>query len=214
MATELETPIIAIISAGAMGAGLARRLTSSTEGHEPCTVLTILQGRSQETRDRARNAGMKDVSSLSELVHGFPRCKWILSIVPPSEAEPLLREYVDAVRADEGDHLHKRNTRTHPYPTFVDCNAKNPNTARRFAQIVREAKVPFAFIDGSIVGLPPHDDHDPSIYASASPDPDHQQLLSQLQDLNSFGLKVKAMTGDDVDVGDASALKMTFSVRS
>ncbi len=212
-----ETPTIAIISAGAMGAGLARRLTSSTEGHEPCTVLTVLDGRSQETKDRARHAGMKDISSLGEVVRGFPRCKWILSILPPSQAEGLLREFIDAVRDDdmirrEGDHQHMESTRA--YPAFVDCNAKNPNTARRFSQIVRDAKVPLTFIDASIIGLPPHEDHDPSIYASASADPAHQRSLSQLQAMNKFGLKVKAMTGDGVDVGDASALKMTFSVRS
>lgn len=219
---EVETPIVAIISAGAMGAGLARRMTSSNEGHAPCTVLTVLKGRSQETRERARNAGMQDVASLSELVHDFPRCKWILSIVPPSEAERLLVDLIDAVKADaevaaerKGDHLqHTGKTRTDPYPTFVDCNAKNPNTARRFAQLVRNVPVPLTFIDASIVGLPPHDDHNPSIYASASTDPAHQQILSQFQRLTDFGLQVKAMTGDDVDVGDASALKMSFSVRT
>ncbi|KLO06678.1 6-phosphogluconate dehydrogenase C-terminal domain-like protein [Schizopora paradoxa] len=218
MVNAVETPIVAIISAGTMGAGLARRLTSSNEGHAPCTVLTVLKGRSQGTRERARNAGMQDVASLSELVHGFPRCKWILSIVPPSEAERLLIEFIDAVRADaeagerKGDHLqHTRKTRAYPYPTFVDCNAKNPNTARRFAQLVRNVPVPLTFIDGSIVGLPPRDDHNPSIYASASPDPAHQEALFEFQALTGFGLQVKAMTGDDVNVGDASALKMTFS---
>lgn len=158
---------------------------------------------------------MKEVSSLAEVVRSFPRCKWILSILPPSQAEGLVHEFVDAVRADDtirrkGGHDLEESTRA--YPTFVDCNAKSPNTARRFSQIVvRDVQVPLAFIDASIVGLPPREGHDPSIYASASPDPAHQRRLSQFQDLNKFGLKVKAMSGDGVDVGDASALKMTFS---
>lgn len=48
---------IAVIAAGAMGSGVGRRLVQNG-----CTVLTNLDGRSESTRKRATDAGMKDAS--------------------------------------------------------------------------------------------------------------------------------------------------------
>jgi 3-hydroxyisobutyrate dehydrogenase-like beta-hydroxyacid dehydrogenase len=50
-------PTIGLVSAGAMGAAVARRLTS--HGY---TVLTSLEGRSHSSKERARMAGMQDAS--------------------------------------------------------------------------------------------------------------------------------------------------------
>ena len=189
-------PTVAIVSAGAMGAGLAKRLT--TFG---CTVLTIVEGRSESTKQRAKEAGIKG-ASLSEIVR---EADWVLSILPPSSAEHFAREFLateKTVLVDDGGRIRARAS------VFVDCNAKNPETAQYLSKLFADS--PSIFLDASIVGLPPKGSHDPVLYASA--DPSDRHTLEEFGALQRYGIRTKILNGNGATIGDASALKMAYSV--
>ncbi len=186
---------VAIISAGEMGAGVAARLHSSG-----CRVLTLLGGRSESTKRRAERAGMED-SSLTDIIK---HAEWVLSIMPPGEAEEFILAFLTAYRDMAQDANRDRERQL----IFVDCNAKNPRTAKRYAGFFSDT--PIAFIDACIVGWPPKDNHDPTFYTSAAPV--DEAALDSLMMLTNYGMVIKALRGEDTNVGDASALKMSFSV--
>ncbi|THH09213.1 hypothetical protein EW145_g2168 [Phellinidium pouzarii] len=188
---------IAIVSPGAMGAGIAKRLSDAG-----CRVLSILSGRSTSSRRRAAEAGMHD-ASLAQIVC---EADWVLSILPPDRAEPFVRDFLNAIESIGEDVT---------LPVFVDCNAKNPETAIRFARLFssssKSASGRVVFLNASIVGLPPEGTHVPTFYASAERNPMDQRALEKFATLAQHGLRVKLLTGDSADVRDASALKMSFS---
>lgn len=97
--------IIAVISAGAMGGGIAQKLTESG-----ATVLTHLQGRSEQTRKRADEAKMVD-ASLKEIVQ---RSDFVLSILPPRDA------FVLAQKIAQESTLHPREAERQLI--YADCN--------------------------------------------------------------------------------------------
>ncbi|KAG1733544.1 hypothetical protein EDB19DRAFT_1830925 [Suillus lakei] len=80
---------IAVVSAGAMGSAIAKRLV-----HAGCTVYTNLDGRPSSAHQRALDAGMINVP-LETLVS---KSQWILSIVPPGEAFALHRRSAESLR--------------------------------------------------------------------------------------------------------------------
>lgn len=167
---------IAIIGAGAMGSGVARRLHDNG-----CTILTLLDGRSPDTRARAAAAGMVDASL--EQIAG---ADLILSIVPPAQAEAVV-EVLAPVFA-----------RPAP-PLFCDANALSPETKQRIA--ARVAELGGRMVDGGIIGFPPSDQHDgPRLYVSGD---DAQQVAR----LNDFGIDTRVLDGP---VGAAAALKMCY----
>ncbi|KAF9230667.1 6-phosphogluconate dehydrogenase C-terminal domain-like protein [Melanogaster broomeanus] len=181
-------PCLGVISAGLMGAAVASRLTKAG-----CTVYTDLTGRSETTRRRAKEAGMINMS-LADIV---VKVKWILSIVPPADAELVAEKVRDAVAARGG-------CVENGLPVFADCNAVNPKTVGRIAGIF--AGTGIKFIDVCICGGPPADGHDPMIYASAAAE--DEQILDKFATLSKYGLKVSLLKGEGAGVGDASALKM------
>src|SRR6516162_8894149 len=97
-------PQIAIIAPGQMGAGVAARLAE--HGVE---VLTSLVGRSEASRRRAEQAGMREADSERIL-----RADVLLSILPPGEAVALAASFAPRLAA--------HNLR----PLYVDCNAVSP----------------------------------------------------------------------------------------
>lgn len=178
-------PRLAVVAAGAMGAAVAKRLTSFG-----CTVYTDLEGRSEATRKRAQDAGMIDVS-VDELVL---KSDWILSILPPRDAVSFAKKIQEAA----GNAL--------PSPqTFVDCNAVNPETVKRIAALFAGTSI--RFVDAGIIGGPPKDDYNPTFYASA----EDAKILDEFTALSKYGLKVSPLKGEGVGVGDASALKMSYA---
>jgi 3-hydroxyisobutyrate dehydrogenase-like beta-hydroxyacid dehydrogenase len=183
-------PTIAIVAAGAMGAAVARRLTDAG-----CTVLTSLEGRSEATRRRAREAGMRD-TPFDELPHA---AALVLSILPPSGAEALAKRILEAWRARPGGSAR---------PVYVDCNAVSPKTAKEIAGLFEGSGV--RFVDAGIIGGPPRAGYDPTFYAST--DEDHAPALEAFSSLARYGLKIKTLTGEGSAVGDASALKMSYAV--
>jgi 3-hydroxyisobutyrate dehydrogenase-like beta-hydroxyacid dehydrogenase len=127
----MSTRRIALISPGAMGSAVGRRLADA--GHE---VLTSLAGRSAASRARAAAAGMSDATD-AELAG----CDMLLSIVPPADAEALFERFLPHLRA-----LNRK-------PLFVDANALSPLSKKKLAARLAEAGCDM--VDGGIIGPPP-----------------------------------------------------------
>jgi len=187
----MALPTIAVVAPGAMGAAVGNRLTSTTPG---LTVLTDLTSRSASSRQRAHDAAMKDVP-LSEIAR---EADWVLSIMPPSEAEAFAHRLKAAYDAQP-----LRETKI----VFADCNAVNPDTVKRIAAVFSSS--PISFVDAGIIGGPPSDGYDPVFYASV--DPADDEVLTMFEGLSKYGLKVSALRGEGAGVGDASALKMSYA---
>lgn len=187
----MSFPTLAVVSAGAMGSAVARRLTTAG-----CTVLTNLDGRSAATRERARAAGMQDVP-LPELAS---RAQWVLSILPPSEAYAFAQSYRDA-------HATTAGSATAGRVAFADCNAVNPQTVKRIAGLFSGTSI--KFVDAGIIGGPPKDAYDPVFYASV--DPADADVLDDFTALAKYGLRISPLKGEGAGIGDASALKMSYA---
>lgn len=158
-------PIVAIPSAGAMGAGLAARLTASG-----VTVLTLLEGRSETTCRRARLAGMTGVKDAAQLLEADV----LLSILPPAHA------------VDFAHHAASAWVGAPRRPLYVDCNAVSPDTVHRIAEIVEGSGA--GFVDAGIIGFPPEAGATggPKIFASGP-------LATQLEALCEFGLDIRVI---------------------
>ena len=171
-------PVVAIIAPGAMGSAVARQLHDN--GVE---VLTALDGRSAGSVQRANAAGMTAVAR-AELV----RANIFLSIVPPGAAISLAEE----IAAEFAPFTHE--------PLYVDCNAINPKTAQRVANIVEQNGMDYA--DAGIIGGPPKRGYDgPVFYLSG----EHASEAAVLRD---FGLNCRVLDGGPFA---ASALKMSYA---
>ena len=187
-------PQIAVIAAGAMGSAVAKRLTGAG-----CTVYTNLDGRSEATCQRAKEAGILD-APLDDIV---VKASWILSILPPRDAVSFAEKIRDAT-ANRG-----RRPSTEPV-VFADCNAVGPETVKRIAGIM--AGTGIKFIDAGIIGGPPRDGFDPTLYVSAAAE--DRDVLDAFVALSKYGLKISPLAGEGAGVGDASALKMSYAVGS
>jgi putative dehydrogenase len=137
-------PTVAVVAAGAMGAGVGARLTQNG-----VRVLTSLTGRSAESAKRAAAAGMADAADTA-----LAQADFFLSIVPPGDALPLAERMAPALQAAARK------------PLYVDCNAVSPETVRRIAAVVMETGCGFA--DGGIIGSPPRAGYSPSLYVSGA----------------------------------------------
>jgi len=161
----MNQPTVAILAPGAMGAAVARRLTS-----RGLTVLTALDGRSAASAVRAADAGMR-AASLAEIV----RADLILSIVPPSEAVSLAEHVAGAMAAASSEAV------------FVECNAINPAAVGRLAE--HYAALGLSFVDASIIGMPPRDGYDgPAFFACG-------ESVGVFEGLGQWGLLVRRLDG-------------------
>ncbi|MBX6376361.1 MAG: NAD(P)-dependent oxidoreductase [Acetobacteraceae bacterium] len=161
--TQAPSLIVTIVAQGAMGAGVAKRLTQN--GVE---VRTSLAGRSRASAERAAAAGMRDVED-AELV----AAQMVLSIVPPSEAIATVERFAAICR------------KTGARPLYADLNAVSPETAARVAEIAESAGMTFA--DGGIIGGPPREDgYNPAIYVSGAEAP----RLSVLRERGGLDIRV------------------------
>jgi hypothetical protein len=169
---------IAILSPGAMGSAISMRLVE-----HGARVLTSLDGRSAATGDRARAAGMEDVS-----LEAIATADVILSIVPPGEALALAKGLVTRL----GESRHK--------PVYIDCNALSPKSKTEIAGTLAETGCDI--VDGAIVGAPPRPgEKGPRIYVSG----DQGDRASILRTL---GLDLRRIDGP---IGAAAALKMSYA---
>ena len=170
---------VAILSPGDMGHVVGRVLR---EGG--MDVVTCLRGRSERTKGLARQAGIRELSELEELV---TQADLVLSIVVPQEAVGLAREIADALRATGADTL------------FADCNSTSPQTAEEIDTIITSAGG--RFINASIIGFPPVGDEVPRFYTSGP----HAGAMA---DLDGMHIRVCPL-GDTI--GRASGLKMCYA---
>jgi L-threonate 2-dehydrogenase len=171
-------PIVAVIAPGMMGSAVATRLTSN--GVE---VRTLLSGRSDATRARARAAGMADASREQVAAANF-----IMSIVPPGQALALAESLAPAMRVAERK------------PIYIDCNAVSPDTVLQIDHVVREAGA--TFVDGGIIGPPPEPNSDKTRIYLSGPDAAKAAVLEQ------YGLSMPVQPGS---IGAASAMKMSYA---
>jgi 3-hydroxyisobutyrate dehydrogenase-like beta-hydroxyacid dehydrogenase len=127
MTAMTEHTVIGLVNPGEMGAAVGQCLTG--RGLE---VLWASGGRSAQTADRAKAAGLTDAGTTRELA---ARAGVILSICPPHAA-------VDVAWA------------VHGFPgVYVDANAVAPGTARQIAELIGGAGG--RYVDGGIIGSPP-----------------------------------------------------------
>ena len=153
---------VAVIGAGAMGAGVGRRLHDSG-----CTVLTLLDGRTQATRERAAAAGMREATPAE-----VGRADLVLSVVPPAQAGAVVDSLLPAL---SGGTL------------FCDANAVSPATTHRLADLVTGAGG--RFVDGAVIGGPPADGYDgPRLYLAG-------EHAAEVAALGGRGLDVRVLDG-------------------
>ncbi|TAV41872.1 NAD(P)-dependent oxidoreductase (plasmid) [Rhizobium leguminosarum] len=171
-------PYIAIIGSGAMGSAVARRLIA-----HGATVLTYLEGRSEQTIARAKAAGMVPVGR-QELT----KAELILSIVPPAEAIKVA-EFVAEISSP-----------LPAPPPFIDLNAIAPKTMQALAARFEGSGV--EVLDGAIIGGPPVPGKSgPTIYISGD-------IAERSRPLEDYGLRIRRLDGP---LGAASALKMCYA---
>jgi 3-hydroxyisobutyrate dehydrogenase-like beta-hydroxyacid dehydrogenase len=171
-------PLVAVIAPGMMGAAVAKRLVD-----HGLKVLTSLEGRSAETRTRAKSAGLIAASDEEIAAADF-----MLSILPPGDAVALAQRFAPPLAASNSK------------PVYVDCNAVSPRTAERIAAVIAPTGSPF--VDAGIIGAPPKpNDAGPRFYASG---PDASRFAA----LKDFGLDIRVLGGP---MSAASALKMSYA---
>ncbi len=170
---------VGILSPGEMGAGVGAAL-----GATGLTVLTCLAGRSPASHERARAAGIEDVSDLATLVE---RCDLILSILVPARARGMAAQVGDAARSAGADTV------------LADCNAIAPQTVQAMETDLAGSGV--TLVDAGIVGGPPRNGQGPRVYASGS-------AAHLLGELDGRGIDVMDV---GPEIGKASAVKMCYA---
>ncbi|MGZ8752471.1 MAG: DUF1932 domain-containing protein [Acidimicrobiia bacterium] len=167
---------IGILHPGAMGAAVGATLVA--DGAE---VVWASTGRSDATRARADGAGLVDAVSIAGVT---ARADVVLSVCPPEAAGDVAK----AVAA------------TGFAGTYVDANAVSPATAHEVAMTVARAGA--TFVDGGIIGPPPHPSGTTRLYLSGPGSRSVAELFS--------ATALDARVVDD-RIGSASALKMTYA---
>lgn len=171
---------VALLSPGDMGEGVAASIIG--QGIE---VITVLAGRSDETRMRSERAGIRDVADMETLVGD---ADLVMSIMPPERAEAIATEVAAAMKA---------SGKTPPY---ADMNAIAPTTADRIAAVMADAGADY--IDGGIIGWAPGKSKaDTKLYVSGP-------RAGLMDALDGNGKKVIQL-GDEI--GRASAVKMIYA---
>jgi L-threonate 2-dehydrogenase len=179
-----EVPVafrkIGIMSIGEMGYHWAELL--KRHGAE---VLTYDRNRSDVTRKRAENAGVKSTGSLVELCGN---ADLIVSIVVPSAAPKIAAEIARAVAEAKRMDL-----------IYFDANAISPMTAETISTVLKESGV--SFVDGCIIGSAAKMDKGAVVYASG---PEAARIL----ELGACGFNVQVLGSG---TSQASAFKVVYA---
>lgn len=138
-------------------------------------VIWASEGRSTATAERA--AGLHDAGTIAELAR---RCDVVVSLCPPEHAETVAAGVADAGFAG----------------TYVDANAIAPATARRLAARFHR------FVDGGVIGPPPHRAGTTRLYLSGDGAPAIAALFAGSR------LDARIVAGGP---GTASALKASYA---
>ena len=170
---------VGILSPGDFGSAIGRVARAS--GFD---LIGCLAGRSELTRQRAAEAGFRDVPSFDDLVR---QSDLILSVLVPSEAMAAAERVADALR------------RTGATTVYADMNAFAPATVQQIDRIISEAGS--LFVDGGITGGPEQVTSGARFYVSG---PD----TSAVEALGVTGMDVRVV---GQEVGQASGLKMIYA---
>lgn len=171
---------IGILSIGEMGYHWARLLAS--HGVE---VLTYGKGRSEVTRKRAENAGVRFVPSLARLVS---ESDLVVCVVVPSAAKRVAAKVAKALIKVERKNL-----------LYLDANAISPMTAREIEKHLFPASA--NFVDGCIIGSAAKMGQGTVVYVSGP-----QAAL--IQALEQFGFSVRLL---GPEIAQASAFKIVYA---
>lgn len=175
---------VGVVSPGEMGSAVAGSLVASGR-----TVMSVLAGRSSETQERARVAGVREARDLEELVDG---CEVVVSIVPPAEAPGVARALADALRVTASPTL------------VVEANAVSPEQAAEMGQLLGEAGA--RFVDADLIGGPPGPGRRPTRLYLSGPDAAEAASLLGTPEVRPVVLGGPAMA--------ASSLKMAYAAWS
>ncbi|KAK4079578.1 hypothetical protein Trihar35433_683 [Trichoderma harzianum] len=197
MASSSVPTKVGILSLGDMGAGIARLLIA-----HGFPVATNGQGRSEDTLERARNAGVELLSSDLELVQ---QCNVIFSVVPPRDAEATAQRIVDASSGGS-----RKETLY-----YVDLNAVAPSTCKSIVALFEKARVPVKFIDACILGGPPSlkkpsQEGEEAVWDQPSIPISGPHSLTSLPDGEKLA-SVLQLRSISEEIGAASGLKMCFA---
>jgi 3-hydroxyisobutyrate dehydrogenase-like beta-hydroxyacid dehydrogenase len=172
----MQKPKLGILHPGAMGISVA-----ASAQHSGCEVYWVSEGRSQQTRQRARKYNLLDAGSMADLCR---TCSIIISICPPHAAEDVAKQVL-----------------THRYDgLYLDANAISPQRAEHINEQMSAAGV--SFVDGGIIGGPAWEAGSTWLYLSGN-------HADQIADCFSDGPLETAIIGDEI--GKASALKMCYA---
>ncbi|MEV7417363.1 DUF1932 domain-containing protein [Streptomyces sp. NPDC089919] len=168
---------LTLLHPGAMGAAVAAQAVAA--GHE---VLWVLEGRSEATHRRVKEAGATTCDSLAEALE---HSEIVLSICPPQAAEEVAATVAGHAFAG----------------VYVDANAINPQRMQRIAEEIRPGGT---VLDGAIFGPPPGGQRAARLYLAGE-----AQAMDTMESLfKDTALHVRRASGS---VGSASALKMAFA---
>ena len=173
------TSRLGILHPGEMGTALAASALNSG-----LNLYWCQEGRSDASRARANNLGLKTVDTLAELCHS---CEILVSVCPPHAAAAQ----ADAVIACGFQGL------------YADVNAVSPATVRQIGMRMADAGI--HFVDGGIIGLPPTQPGTTWLYLSGT----EAALVAVCF---AGGPLETSILGDDI--GQASGLKMCFAANS
>jgi len=168
---------IAILSPGNMGAAVGAQLKES--GYD---VVSCLAERSDYTKRKAEDAGIRDVGTLDAMVR---EADLILSILDPGKAVSVAEQAADAM------------TQSRAAPVYADCNATSPATAKQLQSLIEGAGGKFIDV-GIIGGAPTRRDNFPNFCTSGA-------AAALLDELDGKGVKIRFI---GPEIGQGSAIKI------
>lgn len=167
---------VALLHPGNMGTTIG--VAAATSG---ARMVWVSEGRSKASHDRARDARLRDVKTITNAVN---ESEVILSVCPPDAALDLAR-----------------NVAQHRFKgIYVDANAVSRATARQICEIVTTAGA--NFVDGGIIGSPVKRPGTTRMYLSGEHAPEIAALfIDSMLEAKTIG----------VEPGAASALKVAYA---
>jgi 3-hydroxyisobutyrate dehydrogenase-like beta-hydroxyacid dehydrogenase len=167
---------VGILHPGVMGVSIAA--SAKNAGHN---VYWASEGRSARTRERAEQAGLREVRTLGDLCE---TCSVLVSVCPPHAAGHVADQVLG-----------------HAYTgLYLDANAISPQRVMRIGRRLASAGVDL--VDGGIIGGPAWEPGHTWLYLSG-------ERAGEILPLFSAGPLETAVVGDQV--GKASALKMCYA---
>jgi 3-hydroxyisobutyrate dehydrogenase-like beta-hydroxyacid dehydrogenase len=177
---------VAILSPGDMGSGLGRLLRKNS-----FRVVTNLEGRSARSKELAQGAGFEDLGSDYALL---TTADILISVLVPSSSTATAQTIAACSKEVQSGRLRTK--------FYIDANAVSPGTVKKMSALFADSGI--TFIDGSIIGGPPHLRPDGTWYRPtfALSGPGTRDInLDDVFDVSHVGPQI----------GQASALKMSFA---